>query len=86
MQTTAMTTSAGGTGMNTAVLAGGLPPGFDPPVWEHDSYPFLVQHRAQHTRTPTPLPPVIPPVGVVNEPPPFLPPPDQQINAKHAQR
>ena len=30
MQTTAVTTSAGGTGMNTAVLAGGVPAGFDP--------------------------------------------------------
>jgi hypothetical protein len=38
MQTTGQTTSAGGTGMNTAVLAGGLPPGFDPQIWAHGSY------------------------------------------------
>ena len=42
MQTTGLTTSAGGTGMNTAALVGGLPPGFDPNVWEHRSYPYLV--------------------------------------------
>ena len=56
MQTTGATTSAGGTGMNTAVLAGGLPPGFDPAIWTHGSYPYLVnlgpatEHRPRDRR------------------------------------
>jgi len=80
MQTTAQTKSAGGTGMNTAVLAGGVPAGFDPAVWDSHSYPFLValNNPPLPPQDTNPLPPVIPPVGVVNDP--FLPPPDQQIN------
>ena len=79
MQTTAQTTSAGGTGMNTAVLSGGLPPGFSDLVWDHHSYPFLVNIAADPPQNTTPGPPVIPPVGVLANDP-FLPPPDQQIN------
>jgi filamentous hemagglutinin family protein len=76
MQTTGVTTSAGGAGMNTAVLAGGLPPGFDPAIWSNGSYPFLVNlPLPQDTQ---PRPPVIPPVGESQQ---FLQPPDQQINA-----
>jgi hypothetical protein len=78
MQTTAQTTSAGGTGMNTAQLAGGLPSGFDPAIWSHHSYPFLVNIVPNDQNT-TPGPPVIPPVGETTTE--NLQPPDQQINA-----
>ena len=54
MQTTAQTKSAGGTGMNTAVLAGGVPAGFDPAVWDSHSYPFLVALITRHYRPKTP--------------------------------
>jgi hypothetical protein len=79
MQTTAQTKSAGGTGMNTAALIGGLPLGFDAAVWSYPSYPFLV------------TPPVIPPVDSDNDPQPpmnggndrrpTIQPPSQQINS-----
>ncbi|MCC6888596.1 MAG: S8 family serine peptidase [Hyphomicrobiales bacterium] len=69
-QTTAMLTSAGGTGMNTSVLANGLPSGFNPAIWSHGSYPYLVNLGPQNT---TPGPPVIGPVGDGSPvPPPIL--------------
>ncbi len=70
-QATGVTISAGGTGMTTAVLSGGLPPGFDPAIWAHGSYPYLVNLGTQNTN------PLVP----VNDSPQFVPPPDQQINA-----
>ena len=82
MQTTGQITSAGGVGMNSAVLAGGLPAGFDPAVWSHGSYPYLVNLGAQNT---TPGPALLPPQGTIEPPaptsPPLLPPPAQQLVA-----
>src|SRR5262249_44885335 len=71
-QTTAQETRAGGTAMDTAVLAGGVPPGFDPAIWSHGSYPHLVNLGPQDTN---PGPPVLPPVLPPPEPPPVVPPP-----------
>jgi subtilisin family serine protease len=88
MQTTGLTTSAGGTGMNTAVLAGGLPLGFDPAIWSHGAYPQLVNLGPQDTTPGDPvIPPVQSPVELPVEPPtepttaaPSLPPANQQVN------
>jgi subtilisin family serine protease len=45
--TTGQTTSAGGTGFNTADLSKGLPAGFDPNIWGSGNgiYPFLRFHQ-----------------------------------------
>ena len=56
-QSTGQSTSAGGTGLDTVVLAGGLPPGFDPSIWAHGSYPHLVNLGPQDTG-PAILPPL----------------------------
>ena len=54
MQTTGQITSAGGTGLNTAELASGLPAGFDPAIWRHGSYPQLVNLGTQQNTTARP--------------------------------
>src|SRR5206468_9023917 len=54
-----------------AVLAGGVPPGFDPNIWTHGSYPHLVNLGAQDTN---PGPPVLPP-STPDPPPPTPDPP-----------
>ena len=77
MQTTGLTTSAGGTGLNTAALVGGLPSGFDSNVWGNPAYPYLLNLGLQNTDPGTP---VIPPVGGNDPLPANLPPADQQIN------
>ena len=77
MQTTGLTTSAGGTGLNTAALVGGLPSGFDSDVWGNPAYPYLLNLGLQNTDPGTP---VIPPVGGNDPLPANLPPADQQIN------
>ena len=83
MQTTGQLTSAGGTGLNTAELANGLPAGFDPSIWRHGSYPQLVNLGTQQNTTPGPA--VIPPVDRNPDPPPptehrpDLPPPNEQV-------
>jgi hypothetical protein len=59
-QTTGQEQSAGGTALDTKVLAGGLPPGFDQTIWSHGSYPHLVNLGSQDT---TPGPPVLPPLS-----------------------
>jgi hypothetical protein len=71
-QTTGQEKSAGGTALDTAVLAGGLPAGFDTTVWSHGSYPQLVSLGAQNTN---PGPPVLPPIPPVIDPPPTNNPP-----------
>jgi subtilisin family serine protease len=75
MQTTGVTTSAGGTGMDTSQLASGLPPGFDPGIWSTGSYPYLVNLGTQNTNPGTP---VLPPQNTSDVP--SLPPANQQIN------
>ncbi len=78
-QSTGQTTSAGGTGLDTVVLAGGLPPGFDPSIWAHGSYPHLVNLGPQNTG-PDNLPPLqqTSPLQQINNTPinPPAPPPD----------
>jgi filamentous hemagglutinin family protein len=82
-QTTGQEKSAGGKALDTAVLAGGLPAGFDATIWSHGSYPQLVNLGAQNT---TPGSPVLPPLSSVLQSPlllvntnpinPPAPPPD----------
>jgi filamentous hemagglutinin family protein len=99
-QTTGRENSAGGSALDTAVLAGAVPPGFDPTIWSHGSYPHLVNLGPQDT---TPGPPVLPPLlsqppsppsqllivqsNPINPPPP---PPDlintQSINQQQQQQ
>jgi filamentous hemagglutinin family protein len=66
-QTTGQETSAGGTALDTAVLAGGVPPGLDPTTWSHGSYPHLVNLGPQDT---TPGSPVLPPLSGQPQTPP----------------
>src|SRR5262249_59729923 len=77
-QTTGQEKSAGGTALDTAVLAGALPAGFDPTVWSHGSYPQLVNLGAQNTNPGPPVPPPTepPPNNPTPDPPPHHPPPD----------
>ncbi|MPZ41073.1 MAG: S8 family serine peptidase, partial [Rhizobiales bacterium] len=79
-QTTAVSTSAGGTGTSTAVLAGGLPAGFDAETWGSHSYPYLLalDNPPNPPQNTDPPPPDNPPTGVSD---PFLPTVNQQINA-----
>ncbi|MGH6769953.1 MAG: S8 family serine peptidase [Xanthobacteraceae bacterium] len=85
MQTTGITTSAGGTGLDTNQLASGLPSGFDPGIWATGSYPYLVNLGTQNTN---PGNPVLPPQNT-QEPPtnapdaPNLPPANAQINVNN---
>jgi subtilisin family serine protease len=82
-QTTGQEKSAGGKALDTAVLAGGLPSGFDATIWSHGSYPHLVNLGPQNT---TPGSPVLPPLNSVVQSPllllnnnpinPPAPPPD----------
>src|SRR5262249_37975190 len=78
-QTTGQETSAGGTALDTAVLAGAVPPGFAPTIWTHGSYPHLINLGTQAT-TPGPpvLPPETPPPGPPDQPGP--PPPSVPLN------
>jgi filamentous hemagglutinin family protein len=74
-QTTGQEKSAGGTALDTKVLAGGLPPGFEATIWSHGSYPHLVNLGPQDTTPGLPvLPPLSPPVS--NQP---LTPPSQLL-------
>lgn len=68
-QTSGQSTSAAGTGLTTAQLAGGLPVGFDPTIWSTSpgSYPFLSGQPSSGPIVP-PIPPGPPP------PEPPLPP------------
>jgi len=59
-QTTGQEKSAGGTALDSAVLAGAVPAGFDPTIWSHGSYPHLVNLGPQNTN---PGPPVLPPLS-----------------------
>jgi len=66
-QTTGQETSAGGKALDTAVLAGGLPAGFDTTIWSHGSYPQLFNLGTQNTN---PGSPVLPPTNPVPVPVP----------------
>ena len=54
-QTTGQEKSAGGTALDTTVLAGGLPAGFDSTIWSHGSYPQLIALGAQNTNPASPV-------------------------------
>jgi filamentous hemagglutinin family protein len=63
-QTTGQEKSAGGTALDTAVLTGAVPVGFDATIWSRGPYPQLVNLGAQNT---IPASPVLPPSNTVTQ-------------------